>query len=472
MSFLSVRFGIFFLILLLVMKVTRGAKTHQLILLGASYIFYAAGDWRFLALLIGISLAMWQCGLQIGGRDVRSEAKARKAWLILGVFLDLLVLGIFKYAGFFVDTFTAAFGLPRTTIGILLPLGLSFYIFQAVSYLADVYMGKMKAESSLRKVLLYIGFFPQIVSGPIVKARDFFPQLETDHELTWANLSWGGQRFLTGLFKKMVVADRLGVCVDAVFAAPGAYSGVSLLTAVLAYALQIYYDFSGYSDMAIGAARILGFDLGRNFNLPYLAANPSEFWKRWHISLSSWFRDYVYIPLGGNRKGEARTYLNLFLTMLLSGLWHGASWSFVAWGALHGAASAVSRAFGRKRKGERSGSAAWGKASHVLSVILNFCVVSILWIPFRANDFGKTILILRRIITWAPGIHYVYVYALIFGAGLLLTELAAVRCNQGNDIWRPLDLGRFSSRVILCCFILLTAVFAYIGDSAFIYAQF
>ncbi len=471
MSFLSVRFGIFFLILLLVMKLTRGAKTHQLVLLGASYVFYAAGDWRFLALLAGISLAMWKCGLEIGQKS-GANGKKKKMWLTLGICLDLLVLGIFKYADFFVDTFTAAFGLPRATMGLLLPLGLSFYSFQAISYLADVYMGKMKAEASLRKVLLYIGFFPQIVSGPIVKARDFFPQLETDHELTWENLSWGGQRFLMGLFKKMVVADRLGVCVDTVYAAPSAYSGISLLTAVLAYALQIYYDFAGYSDMAIGAARILGFDLGRNFNLPYLAANPSEFWRRWHISLSGWFRDYVYIPLGGNRKGEARTYRNLFLTMLLSGLWHGASWSFVVWGALHGAVSAVSRVFQRKRKGKKTASAAWGKARHVFSVFLNFCVVAVLWIPFRANDFGKTILILRRIFTWAPGIYYVYVYAVIFGMGLLLTELAAVRYNRGNDIWRPLDLSRFGSRVILCCFILLTTVFAYIGDSAFIYAQF
>ena len=471
MSFLSVRFGIFFLILLLVMKVTRGAKTHQLILLGASYVFYAAGDWRFLALLAGISLVMWKCGLKVS-QDASVGEKEKKTWLILGICLDLLVLGVFKYASFFVDTFTAAFGLPRTTMGILLPLGLSFYIFQAISYLADVYMGKMKAESSLRKVLLYIGFFPQIVSGPIVKARDFFPQLETDHEITWENLSWGGQKFLTGLFKKMVVADRLGICVNAVYAAPAAYSGISLLTAVLAYALQIYYDFSGYSDMAIGVARILGFDLGRNFNLPYLAATPSEFWKRWHISLSSWFRDYVYIPLGGNRKGEARTYRNLFLTMLFSGLWHGASWSFVAWGALHGTVSVISRALGRKRKGEAPDAAVWGKVRHAFSVFLNFCVVTILWIPFRTNDFGKALLILRRIFTWAPGIHYVYVYALIFGIGLLLVEMAAVRFHQGNDIWRPLDLSRFGSRVILFCFILLTAVFAYIGDSAFIYAQF
>lgn len=470
MSFLSVRFGIFFLILLLIMKATSGAKAHQRVLLAASYVFYAAGDWRFLILLAGVSLAMWQCGLKIA-RAAEKE-NGGKAWLVLGVSLDLLVLGVFKYAGFFADTFSAVFRMPRPVLRVVLPLGLSFYIFQAISYLADVYMGKMKAESSLRKVLLYIGFFPQIVSGPIVKARDFFPQLERDHELTWENLSWGGQRLLTGLFKKVVVADRLGVCVDAVYAAPAAYSGLSILTAVFAYSLQIYYDFSGYSDMAMGIARMLGFDLGKNFNLPYLAASPSEFWRRWHISLSSWFRDYVYIPLGGNRKGKVRTYLNLFLTMLLSGLWHGASWAFVAWGALHGAASVLYKAHGRKKKGENSGFAVWEKVRHVFSVILNFCVVSFLWIPFRTSDFGKTFLILRRIFTWTPGIHYVYVYALIFGAGLLVTELMAVRLNQGNDIWRPLDLSRFGGRMILCCFVLLTAVFAYIGDNAFIYAQF
>ncbi len=468
MNFISVGFLIFFAVLLSLLYFVKDYRKQNAVLLVASYLFYAFGDVRFLVLLLGVSLLMWFLGRCIAKH---LQTVVAKRCLVLGVVVDVLVLGVFKYFNFFAEGFSTLLGLEYTALHIILPLGISFYIFQSISYIADVYTGKTEAEPSVWNVLLYIGFFPQITSGPIVKAHDFLPQLKKERQITWESLSCGMQQFVLGLFKKMVIADRLGVAVNAVYATPEAYSGLSLLVTVLAYSLQIYYDFSGYSDMAIGVARVLGFDLGQNFNLPYLAKNPSDFWRRWHISLSSWFRDYVYIPLGGSRKGTFRTYLNLFITMLLSGLWHGASWAFVVWGAIHAFASVVHKWFVdlKKKKG-------WGKKEtklgNLLCVVVNFCVVSILWIPFRTNDFGQSLLILQRIFTWSQGVNYVYVFTLIFAMLLLAVELIAVKWNQGNNIWKPLDLSKFWTKLVFCLFVLIIVCFAYIGDSAFIYAQF
>ncbi len=257
---------------------------------------------------------------------------------------------------------------------------------------------------------MYYWRYTQIVSAPIIKAHDFLPQLKQKHIITWESLSSGGQRFLIGLFKKKVIADRLAVCVDAVYAAPAAYSSLSIAVAVIAYSLQIYYDFSGYSDMAIGIATVLGFDLGENFNLPYLAKKPSDFWKRWHISLPSWFRDYVYFPLGGSQKGKFKTYCNLFITMLLSGLWHGASWAFVAWGAFHALASVVHKLFSDIRKKHNVNKTEDRIIASLGAVILNYICVAVLWIPFRTNDLGKAIGILKLLFSFKPRISYVYVF--------------------------------------------------------------
>lgn len=335
--------------------------------------------------------------------------------------------------------------------------------------MADVYYGKVQARKSVVDILLYIGFFPQIVSGPIVKAHDFFPQLEERHVITKEKLSYGLQLILIGLFKKVVIADRLGVCVNSVYSAPSAYSGPSLLCAVIAYAIQIYCDFSGYSDMAIGVAHILGFDLGKNFNLPYIASNPSEFWKRWHISLSSWFRDYVYIPLGGNRRGEFRTYFNLFITMLLSGLWHGASWMFILWGALYGVTSVIHKFYCKLKKDKTEVRRPLNKG---LAVIFNTAIVWLFWIPFRAGNLETTWLITSRIFTMASGISYIYVFTIIYTLIIMGYQVFCLVTNKGDNLWRPLNLNKFSSQVIICVFVLLTIVFAYVGDTAFIYAQF
>jgi len=467
-NYLSISFLWFFVILILILKVTNGVEKQNVVLLIASYIFYALGDVRFLILLFLVSFSMWILGNAIE-HSKEINTKKSKYCLIAGVTLDIFVLMMFKYLNFFAEGFSKLFGLEHTVIHIILPIGISFYIFQSISYLADVYMGKIEAEKSLINILLYIGFFPQIVSGPIVKAYDFLPQIRVSHKITIENLSWGIQKFLVGVFKKKVIADRLAISVNAVYDAPAAYSGLTLLITVVAYSMQIYYDFSGYSDMAIGIGRILGFDLGKNFNLPYLAKNLSEFWNRWHISLSSWFKEYVYIPLGGSKKGRLRTYRNLFITMLLSGLWHGANWTFVIWGGCHALLSVLEKVCNNLKK--RYG---WtgNKVTELVAIGWNFILVSLLWVPFRAKDLGQVRLIFERIFSLEEGVDYVYTYTLTFLAMMILVEVIACYKNEANDIWKPLELSKFGNKVIFCFFTILIFCFAYWGDSAFIYAQF
>lgn len=262
------------------------------------------------------------------------------------------------------------------------------------------------------------------------------------------------------------------MCVDAVYSSVAAYSSFSVWMAVITYSLQIYYDFSGYSDMAIGIGKMLGFDLGENFNLPYLAKRPSEFWKRWHISLSSWFRDYVYIPLGGNRKGKIRTYLNLFFTMLLSGLWHGGSWAFIIWGTLHALASVLNKMYSDviiRFRGNNDGD---NKIAGFVSVAINFFWVTILWIPFRTNDVSESLYIIKKLFAGANGITYIYDYSIIFAILLLVVEIYAVIKNKGNYPVKALNLGTFWNKVILICFVIIAFVFSYVGNTAFIYSQF
>ena len=466
MSYISIQFAVFLIILLGLLFIVKDSKKQNIILLIASYIFYAFSDYRFLLLLFGVSFLMWVIGKKI------SQGNKSKVYLAVGVIIDVIVLGVFKYLNFFADSLCNLIGKDYVAINIILPIGISFYIFQSISYIADVYNGKTNAEDSLLNVLFYIGFFPQIVSGPIVKSHKFIPQIHSKRIINRSNISEGLQRFLLGLFKKKVIADRLGVCVDAVYSAPAAYSSLSILLAVITYSLQIYFDFSGYSDMAIGIGKMLGFDLGENFNLPYLAKNPSDFWRRWHISLSSWFRDYVYIPLGGSRKGKVRTYINLFITMLLSGLWHGASWAFVIWGALHAFASVIHKIFSDIMKGLPHKNGIGTKIGTIISVAITYVSVALLWVPFRTNDIAEAGYIIKRMFSFENGISYIYDYSIIFVILVLIIELIAVVKNNGNNPIKALDLNKFWNKVIIICFIIITFIFSYVGNTAFIYAQF
>ena len=350
-----------------------------------------------------------------------------------------------------------------------LPIGISFYIFQAMSYMIDVYRGRITARERFRDVSLYISFFPQLVAGPIVRAQDFMPQLDRDMELTADNLYKGLQIFLWGLFKKVVVADRLAVCVDAVWASPGVYSTASVWCAAISYMLQILCDFSGYSDMAIGIARMFGFYFPVNFDLPYISQNPTDFWRRWHISLSTWLRDYLYIPMGGNRKGEVHTYVNLMLTMLLGGLWHGANWTFVVWGGCHGAALVAHKLYTKHNKA--GGAHNTGKFTDLINIVLTDLFVVLCWVIFRSQDLVSALLILRRLFIPCSGIFYIYTYTVVFVILAVLFYILAKR--KGDHLeYSFLDLSKGVHIFILFLFIWIIAIFGYFGSNAFIYFRF
>jgi alginate O-acetyltransferase complex protein AlgI len=347
MLFCSQAFLFFFAALLLIYWLLPWKTVRIWLLLAASFYFYAVWN-AWLALLIGATAALDY--LLALGMDHSTSPRVRKLLLLASLVVNLGVLCYFKYANFFLSSLNEAliaFGAPMwfNTLRIILPIGISFYTFEAINYTVDVYRRQVPAERNLAHFLLFILFFPHLVAGPIVRARDFLPQIKRHKRFSWPRMHLGAQFFFLGLVKKLAIADRMALYVDPVFAAPHAYSSASVALAVLAYALQIYCDFSGYTDMAIGTAHMLGYKLAQNFNIPYIARNMSEFWHRWHISLSTWLRDYLFIPLGGSRGGTWRTYRNLLITMTLGGLWHGASWNFVLWGVAHGVLLVIHKMF-------------------------------------------------------------------------------------------------------------------------------
>lgn len=457
MIFYSFPFLAFFLTMSLLFQFSATIRRQRWVILLANILFYGYWDARLLGLLFGV---VGICYISA----IAYRKTQRQAPIVICVVLCLTVLAVCKYYNFFVEAFCQSFGISnRFSLQIILPLGISFYVFQALSYLFDVKNAVIPVQTDFVKLAAYISFFPQITSGPIVKARDFLPQLDRLHRIKKENVYRGFQLFLMGLTKKVVFADRIGVAVNAVFQAPGAYDGISILFALIGYATQLYCDFSGYSDMAIGIAAIWDFDLGRNFNMPYLAKNPSDFWKRWHISLSSWFREYVYIPLGGSRCGRWKTYRNLLITMLLSGLWHGANWTFLVWGGLHGLASIVSKAWT-----DRVGKTArcdW------VCILMNNIVVVLLWGVFRACSLQEALQIYTGLFR-LDGIHYINVFVVVYLVLMVLWNLAAYCRNEGNAIEINLNLDRFRNKLIISVWIFLIVMFAYVGNSAFIYAQF
>lgn len=425
-------------------------NVRLILLLIANCIFYAVLDLRALPVLIGVSILTWLGGRMICAKKQLNSNADTKRMCIAFIAVLVLILCFFKYSHI-----------------IALPIGMSFYMLMAIGFLADCSRGEFASLPSLPETLAYISFFPTVISGPILKAKEFIPQLSSPKKLTRDRLTRGLWLIVIGLFMKFVMADRLAVCVNKVYATPLVYSGLTLFVASVSYTLQLLFDFAGYSNMAIGVACIIGFDIMPNFNLPYISSNPSEFWRRWHISLSSWLRDYVYIPLGGSRKGNVRTYINIMLVMIVSGLWHGSTVNFLIWGLLHGIGQVVWRACNVKRKDANSPA-----AIRILSVCVNFLFVSFLWIPFRASTLSETWTIFTRIVTFKPGAAYYYVYTFIFAAMLIVTELIGVLGNSGNNPIKPLPFDKMYSRVIFFVIIIATAMFAYFGNGAFIYSQF
>jgi alginate O-acetyltransferase complex protein AlgI len=374
------------------------------LLLGASYFFYAQWDWRFLGLIWASSTADWLLANAIAREQ---EAVRRRRLLIITVVMNLGVLGLFKYFDFGVAELSAllrSLGLnpPELALRLTLPIGISFFTFESMSYVIDVYRKELPPHPSYLEYLTFVAFFPHLVAGPIVRPRDLLPQLSGPARFDSAQASRALLLIGLGLAKKLAIGDYLGLnLVDRVFDAPLQYSALECYTALVAYAVQIYCDFSGYTDIAIGSAALLGITFPRNFDAPYKARNIVDFWRRWHISLSSWLRDYLYIPLGGNRHGRARTYLNLLVTMVLGGLWHGANVTFVVWGMLHGVLLAATRAF-QESFGTRDRSrdrASGNLVVRAVSVVLTFHAVCFCWLFFRARSLDDATTILQRLST-------------------------------------------------------------------------
>ncbi|MDD4310095.1 MAG: MBOAT family protein [Candidatus Cloacimonetes bacterium] len=389
--FNSTFFLFFFIaILLLYPFIVNRVKVRTWYLMLVSMYFYYKTSGAFVALLITTSLINFALGSLIH----RAESKnAKRAYLLLSLFWNLGSLGYYKYTNFFITTLNQLFGGQLPMYDIVLPVGISFFTFQTWSYTLDIYFGKLKPIKSFADFSFFVSFFPQLVAGPIVRASYFIPQINKQLSLDKDTVARALVLIFSGLLKKGVIADYLSVnFVDRVFDNPALFSGVENLLGVYAYAMQIYCDFSGYSDIAIGLAALMGFSLPVNFLSPYRATSVTDFWRRWHISLSTWLRDYLYVPLGGNRKGKARQYVNLMITMLLGGLWHGASWNFVVWGGMHG----LALAFDKLVLGFRFMQTRFMK---VVGVIVTFHFICFCWIFFRSPDFANAWMMLSRIAT-------------------------------------------------------------------------
>ena len=469
--------SLIFLVFLAVVLVVYPRLTHRrqnLFLLAASYVFYGYWDWRFLSLLL-ISTAV---DFYVGRRLHRTEGRTRRRrWLAVSLIVNLGILGFFKYWGFFVDsaaTVLEACGLQshRPVLSIVLPVGISFYTFQTLSYTFDIYRRRLEPTDRFLDFALFVGFFPQLVAGPIERAVNLLPQITHPRTVTRRHWITGLNLILIGYLRKVAIADTLAPIVDQVFTAPGAHTCGQLLTGVYAFCFQIYGDFAGYSDIARGVARLLGFELMVNFRAPYLSRTPAEFWRRWHISLSSWLRDYLYIALGGNRYGAWHTYRNLLLTMLLGGLWHGASWTFVAWGLVHGLYLVGFRAAGIAGGDLRWPVGLGARLRAGLQAVVFFHLVAVTWILFRAPDFATARAVMSGILTGdgllTVGPAHVFVAALAMLALDVVQERAATQTwlAELSWPWRPL------LATVLLAVVVAAAVFRVYSNPAFIYFQF
>ena len=481
MPFTSWEFARFFAVVLAGLWLARTRTLRQLVVLVAGAIFYARENPWYLLLLATPIVVDYGCALRIAAR---SDQVGRRRWLAVSVATDLGLLAYFKCAGFFVANVTALTGLPLRPLTIVLPLGISFFTLKSLSYTIDVYRGVLAPCHSPWRYAMFVGYFPDLIAGPIVRASVFLPQLARSLRPSRQRAWVGGQMILLGLTKKLVIADQLAPFADAVFTRPSEFSPLSVASGVLAYSLQIYCDFSGYSDMAIGLSHVIGFDLPENFNMPYLARSPTEFWRRWHITLSQWLRDYLYIPLGGNRRGRARTYWNLVVTMLLGGLWHGASWTFVVWGLWH-AAGLVGHKLWLERTGGRfrpfGGVGGW---------LGTFLFVTLGWVFFRSPSLERAGAMFGKLVDLDPGgVAWFYspiaLLAVIVVAahvvGILAARAASPRrrlgpftvCAQETaGIYLLLPARGFVAGFGLTAWVIVILVFAVIKSSPFIYFQF
>lgn len=489
MLFNSIKFALFFPAVALAYWVLPH-KLRNPMLLAASYFFYMCWNPKYALLMLFSTGVTWAAGLAV------AQAKTvtgKKLALSLSLAANLAVLGLFKYANFLIDNLNAL----RTSLGLegafggfslLLPVGISFYIFQAIGYTIDVYRGTIPPERSFLTYALFVSFFPQLVAGPIERSDNMLPQFKTVHRFRYDSMKSGLIQMLWGYMQKLLLADRLALLVDAVYQQPGAFGTVPVLLAVVFFALQLYCDFSSYSDIAIGAARVMGFQLMENFRSPYLSKSIGEFWDCWHISLSSWFQDYLYIPLGGSRKGIWRTCLNLMIVFLVSGLWHGAAWTFVLWGAAHGLYSVLSRVSSplRTRLCNMLGIVRQSKLHQGLCVLITFAFTSLAFVVFRAENMAQALAVYKGLFQWSPapfggiGFDGMGIDAADFWVAVLAAAVLFL-CDMLRKKYGPLTPLMMKMPLALQWIVLLAAVAAVVVfgmygagyvEKPFIYFQF
>ncbi len=405
MLFNSQEFLLFFpLVTILYYLIPHKRSLRTYMLLVASYVFYGCWNPKYILLLFAVTLTTYLSALLL---QKVSGSGAKKAVLASCITFNLAVLFVFKYLDFACQNLglLSGFLLHRPVslplFNLVLPVGISFFTFQALGYIIDVYRGDIPAEKNFPRYALFVSFFPQLVAGPIERSKNLLPQFTEKHSFSWDNIKDNFVLILWGFFLKLVVADRIAIFVDAVYADPENYGGAFLIIASILFAFQIYCDFYGYSTIAIGAAGMMGFRLMKNFDGPYLATTVAEFWKKWHISLTSWFRDYVYIPLGGNRKGRIRTHINRLIVFLLSGLWHGAMWTYVIWGGLNGLYLVISSLLLplKKKLVRVVGWKEEATGNHILQAVVTFLLVDITWVFFRARSLDKAVFIFKSMLT-------------------------------------------------------------------------
>lgn len=470
MTFDSVTFALFLPLVYLGYWALRSVRAQNAFLLAASYVFYGAWDWRFLGLILGTSLLSWGAALGI------ERGRHRRAWLALALVASLGALAVFKYLDWGIESLAAllsALGLEAhlSTLGLVLPVGISFYTFQALSYAIDVYRGDLKATRDPVELLTYVAFFPQLVAGPIERGTHLLPQFQRARAFDAQKATDGALQMLYGLAVKVLVADRLAEVVDPVYAHPDAHDPWVILVGTWAFALQIYGDFAGYSHIAIGAARLFGFSLSRNFAYPYFSTSPGEFWDRWHISLSTWFRDYVYIPLGGSRVSAWRRRLNVFIVFVLSGIWHGAAWTFVAWGAFWGFFVALAPARDRTEADRPMGKGLVPSPSALLRAVLVFHLACIGWVFFRASSLESALVVLERLgrlpSTTVPIGLFDETVALM--GGFVLWEWLQRHAPHGLTLRSHGTIGR---ALVALAVLVLVAAWGQVRTVPFIYFQF
>ncbi|MDB9873636.1 MBOAT family protein [Flavobacteriaceae bacterium] len=489
MLFNSIDFAVFFpSVFILYWCVSKNLTLRNILILVASYLFYSWWDWRFLSLIIISSLV----DFIVGQRLERTKNKnKRKGLLMTSLAVNLGFLFYFKYTNFFIETFVDAFTLfgkelEISTLHIILPVGISFYTFQTLSYTIDIYRGSIKSTKNGLAFFSFVAFFPQLVAGPIERASHLLPQFFKTYKFNYNQVKSGLLLIAFGLFKKMVIADRAAVVVNQVYNNPTEYSGVETILATVLFAFQIYCDFSGYSDIAIGTTRTMGFDLTKNFNRPYFSKSITEFWHRWHISLSTWFRDYVYIPLGGSKNGKYKTYANLFIVFVVSGLWHGAAITFLIWGAIHGLIIVLEKATAGFRAPicEKLGINQKKVSGKIVYTITTFIIVCFAWIFFRANTFNDAVLLIggilknNYIILFTEDLYKIGLERnelIILGlsiVSLLVFEIMNKKQKISKVLQEQPIVFRWSVYLLIGFVILIFGVYGNNDTSEFIYFQF